>query len=33
MARVLIYTCPGSGHVYPPIATEIALRDRGTSRR
>jgi MGT family glycosyltransferase len=29
MARVLIYTCPGSGHVYPPIATAIALRDRG----
>jgi MGT family glycosyltransferase len=29
MARVLIYTCPGSGHVYPPIATAITLRDRG----
>jgi hypothetical protein len=29
MARVLIYTCPGSGHAYPPIATAIALRDRG----
>lgn len=29
MARVLIYTSPGSGHVYPPIATAIALRDRG----
>jgi MGT family glycosyltransferase len=29
MARVLIYTCPGSGHVYPPIATAIALRNRG----
>ncbi len=29
MARVLIYTCPGLGHVYPPIATAIALRDRG----
>jgi len=29
MARMLIYTCPGSGHVYPPIATAIALRDRG----
>jgi UDP:flavonoid glycosyltransferase YjiC (YdhE family) len=28
MARVLIYTCPGSGHVYPPIATAIALRER-----
>ncbi len=29
MARVLIYTCPGSGHAFPPIATAIALRDRG----
>lgn len=29
MARVLIYTSPGSGHVYPPIATAIALRNRG----
>jgi MGT family glycosyltransferase len=29
MARVLVYTCPGSGHVYPPVATAIALRDRG----
>jgi UDP:flavonoid glycosyltransferase YjiC (YdhE family) len=29
MARVLIYTSPGSGHVYPPIATAIALRERG----
>ncbi len=29
MARVLVYTTPGSGHAYPPIATAIALRDRG----
>ncbi|HEV7482299.1 MAG TPA: hypothetical protein VGO13_04300 [Solirubrobacterales bacterium] len=29
MARVLVYTSPGSGHVYPPIATAIALRERG----
>ncbi|HMJ72360.1 MAG TPA: nucleotide disphospho-sugar-binding domain-containing protein [Solirubrobacterales bacterium] len=29
MARVLVYTAPGSGHAYPPIATAIALRDRG----
>ena len=29
MARVLVYTCPGSGHAYPPVATSIALRDRG----
>jgi UDP:flavonoid glycosyltransferase YjiC (YdhE family) len=29
MARVLIYTAPGSGHAYPPVATAIALRDRG----
>jgi MGT family glycosyltransferase len=29
MARVLIYTCPGSGHAYPPIATALALRERG----
>jgi MGT family glycosyltransferase len=29
MARVLVYTGPGPGHVYPPIATAIALRERG----
>jgi UDP:flavonoid glycosyltransferase YjiC (YdhE family) len=29
MAKILIHTSPGSGHVYPPIATAIALRDRG----
>lgn len=29
MARVLVYTAPGSGHAYPPVATAIALRDRG----
>jgi len=29
MARVLVYTAPGSGHVYPPIATAIALQERG----
>jgi MGT family glycosyltransferase len=29
MARVLVYTCPGSGHAFPPIATAIVLRDRG----
>lgn len=29
MARVLVYTAPGSGHAYPPVATSIALRDRG----
>ncbi|HEX3174599.1 MAG TPA: nucleotide disphospho-sugar-binding domain-containing protein [Solirubrobacterales bacterium] len=29
MARVLVYTSPGSGHVYPPIATAIALQERG----
>jgi MGT family glycosyltransferase len=29
MARVLVYTTPGSGHAYPPVATAIALRDRG----
>jgi MGT family glycosyltransferase len=29
MARVLVYTCPGPGHTYPPVATSIALRDRG----
>jgi len=29
MARVLVYTCPGSGHAFPPVATAIALRDRG----
>jgi MGT family glycosyltransferase len=29
MARVLIYTAPGSGHAYPPVATALALRDRG----
>lgn len=29
MARVLVYTCPGSGHAYPPIATAIALHERG----
>jgi MGT family glycosyltransferase len=29
MARVLVYTAPGSGHAYPPVATALALRDRG----
>jgi MGT family glycosyltransferase len=29
MARVLIYTSPAPGHVYPPIATAIALQERG----
>ncbi|MDX6601438.1 MAG: hypothetical protein QOF13_640 [Solirubrobacterales bacterium] len=29
MARVLVYTAPGSGHAYPPVATAIVLRDRG----
>jgi hypothetical protein len=29
MARVLVYTAPGSGHAYPPVATAIALHDRG----
>jgi MGT family glycosyltransferase len=29
MARVLVYTAPGSGHAYPPIATAIALQERG----
>ena len=29
MARVLLYTSPGPGHVYPPIATLLALRERG----
>jgi MGT family glycosyltransferase len=29
MARLLIYTISGPGHVYPPVATALALRDRG----
>jgi UDP:flavonoid glycosyltransferase YjiC (YdhE family) len=29
MARVLVYTAPGPGHAYPPVATALALRDRG----
>jgi UDP:flavonoid glycosyltransferase YjiC (YdhE family) len=29
MARVLVYTAPGSGHAYPPVATALVLRDRG----
>ncbi len=29
MARVLVYTAPGSGHAYPPVATALALRNRG----
>jgi MGT family glycosyltransferase len=29
MTRVLVYTCPSPGHAYPPVATAIALRDRG----
>lgn len=29
MARVLVYTCPGSGHAFPPVATALALRERG----
>ncbi len=29
MARVLLYTSPSPGHVYPPIGTAVALRDRG----
>jgi MGT family glycosyltransferase len=29
MARVLIYTSTGSGHAFPPVATALALRDRG----
>jgi len=29
MAKVLNYTCPGSGHANPPVATALALRDRG----
>lgn len=29
MARVLVYTAPGSGHAFPPVATALALHDRG----
>jgi MGT family glycosyltransferase len=29
MARMLINTCPGSGHAFPPVATALALRDHG----
>ncbi|HXS33393.1 MAG TPA: nucleotide disphospho-sugar-binding domain-containing protein [Solirubrobacterales bacterium] len=29
MAKVLTYTCPGSGHAFPPTPTAVALRDRG----
>lgn len=29
MARVLVYTATGPGHAYPPVATALALRDRG----
>jgi MGT family glycosyltransferase len=29
MARVLVYSAPGSGHAFPPVATAIALRERG----
>lgn len=27
--KVLTYTCPGSGHSFPPIGTALALRARG----
>ena len=29
MSRVLFYTAPGSGHLYPLVPTMIELRDRG----
>lgn len=29
MARVLLYSSPAPGHIYPPIPTALALRDRG----
>jgi UDP:flavonoid glycosyltransferase YjiC (YdhE family) len=29
MARVLVYTAPGAGHAYPPVATALALQERG----
>jgi MGT family glycosyltransferase len=29
MARILVNTCHGSGHAFPPVPTAIALRDRG----
>ncbi len=29
MAKVLAYTCPGEGHAFPPMASALALRDRG----
>lgn len=29
MARVLVYTVPGSGHSFPPVATALALAERG----
>ncbi len=29
MARVLLYTSPAPGHIYPPIGTVTALRERG----
>jgi MGT family glycosyltransferase len=29
MARALFYTAPGQGHAMPPIATAIAMRERG----
>ena len=27
--KILTYTCPGEGHALPPVATALALRDRG----
>jgi UDP:flavonoid glycosyltransferase YjiC (YdhE family) len=29
MARILLYTSPGSGHVFPPVPTALALAARG----
>src|SRR5689334_16868239 len=29
MSRFLVYTAPGSGHVYPLIPTLLELRERG----
>jgi MGT family glycosyltransferase len=29
MARILIYTSPGSGHTFPPVPTALELRARG----
>ncbi|HSS32154.1 MAG TPA: nucleotide disphospho-sugar-binding domain-containing protein [Solirubrobacterales bacterium] len=29
MARIMLYTSPSPGHIYPPMATILALRERG----